>query len=383
MKKIAIHQFLPSFSPWDAIGNEARLIRDELRSLGYKSEIYCEHRHKSLRTEAIEVPGTKLKDLGRNILIFHFSVATTALLRMASSKSAICLRYHNVTPEWFFDPIKDASAHAVCKLGRRQLPMAASISRWALADSAYNAGDILSCQGPKVQVLPLFRDYEALANLQPNPSVEKALRSNKDRKTILFVGRLAPNKCQQDLIQLVKIYQDCIDKDLRLILVGGAYSLAFDEALKKFAKELNLAVSEGRPREGDNFDILFTGSVSDQDLSAYYSASDAFVCVSEHEGFCVPVVEAMRIGLPILAHDSTAVAETVGDAGLVINKKNHESFILGLRRILTDGELRDLSIRNGKLKFQSLSLPSVKKNFAEMIQAMVDEVCSDTEFMTH
>jgi glycosyltransferase involved in cell wall biosynthesis len=382
MNKIAIHQFLPSFSPWDAIGNEARLMRDDLRKMGYESDIYCEHRHKTLRNEAIEVQGSKMKDFGRSLLIFHFSVATTGLLRMASSKAAICLRYHNVTPEWFFDPIKDAAAHSVCKLGRRQLPMAVSISRWGLADSAYNAADLLACDMPNVSILPLFRDYDAIARIRADSDLEKSLKSIKDRKTILFVGRLAPNKSQQDLIQILKIYQDCVDKNVRLVLIGGAYSLPFDQSLKNFATELGLRVAEGRIRNGEDFDVLFPGSVSDEDLAAYYATSDVFVSVSEHEGFCVPIVEAMRMGIPILAHDSTAVTETVGDAGLVLNKKEPESFILGLQRVLNDGELRKNLIKNASIRLDHLALPTVKKRFSEMIRGMADELQSDAQFMT-
>jgi glycosyltransferase involved in cell wall biosynthesis len=297
MKKIEIHQFLPSFSPRDAIGNEAILMRDELRALGHDSEIFCEHRHRALRNQAIEVSGPKMPDLGQNILIFHFSVATGALLRLAHSKSSICLRYHNITPEIFFDPVKDASTYAVCKLGRRQLPMAASIARWGLADSAFNAEDLKFCQMSKINVLPLFRDYEGIANAPRDPSLEGSLKSRGDRKTILFVGRLAPNKCQQDLIQLLKVYHDCVSRNLRLILIGSSYSLGFYNALKEFAKELGLSVAEGSALNGD-FDVLFAGGVSDSELATYFSAADAFVCASEHEAEasirCLPFIRGAR-----------------------------------------------------------------------------------------
>jgi glycosyltransferase involved in cell wall biosynthesis len=381
MKKIAIHQFLPSFSPWDAIGNETRLMREELRAMGFESEIFCEHRHRSMRREAIQVNGSKMRDLGPNILIFHFSVATTALLRMASSKSAVCLRYHNVTPEWFFDPIKDAAAHAVCKLGRRQLPMAASIARWGLADSHFNAKDLWDCGMQDVEIMPLFRDYEVMAKTNPDPHILNALRSKPARKTILFVGRLAPNKRQEDLVQLVKVYQDCVDKNLRLILVGGAYSLAYDHALKQFARELGLTVTSGRPSPGEDFDVLFAGAVSDGDLASYYAGADAFTCVSEHEGFCVPIVEAMGMGLPILAHASTAVTETVGDAGVVLNKADHVGFLQALDRLLNDAEMRCQLKKNAAARLTSLSLPTVRSAFGQFVNHIVQDVQSDIEFI--
>jgi glycosyltransferase involved in cell wall biosynthesis len=374
MRPFAIHQFLPSFSPWDAIGNETRLMRNELRSMGFESDIFCEHRHPSLRSEAIQVQGSKMKDLGRNILIFHFSVATSALLRLASSKSAICLRYHNVTPEWFFDPVKDAAAHAVCKLGRRQLPMAASIARWGLCDSEFNASDLRASQMSDVKVMPLLRDYDLIANLKPDESLLRVLKpASNSVKTVLFVGRLAPNKRQEDLIELIKVYKDCIDKNIRLILVGSAYSLAYDHALKQFARDLGLAVASGKPSGNGSFDVLFADGVSDTELATYYRSSDAFVCASEHEGFCVPVVEAMRFGLPILAHDSTALKETVGGAGFVVDKFDQEAFVLGLKRILTDESFKSSLIQERVKRLASFTFPQVRASFKDHVERMAQE----------
>lgn len=379
MRRFAIHQFLPSFSTWDAIGNETRLMRDELRSMGFDSEIYCEHRHHSLRREAIQVHGSKMRDLGRNILIFHFSVATSALLRMASSKSAICLRYHNVTPEWFFDPVKDAAAHAVCKLGRRQLPMAASIARWGLCDSEFNAADLRASQMTDVKVMPLLRDYDLIANLKPDESLMRVLKPESNQaKTVLFVGRLAPNKRQEDLIELIKVYKDCIDKNIRLILVGSAYSLAYDHALKQFARDLGLVVASGKPQPNSSFDVLFADGVADAELATYYRASDAFICASEHEGFCVPVVEAMRFGLPILAHDSTAVKETIGGSGLVLDKFNKESFVRGLEKILTDDGFKNSLIQERAKRLSSLEFPYVRETFKNHVERMARDFAQDS-----
>lgn len=371
-EKLAIHQFLPALSPKDAIGNECIIMRDELRRMGLKSDIYCEHRNRIYRKDAIEIRESQIKNAAEGILIFHFSVATPLLLRLAHAYNSICLRYHNVTPEAFFDPIKDATSHMVCELGRRQMRMAASISRWGLADSNYNAQDLIDAGMKDVKIMALLRDYDVIGSAQPSHQMLSTLKSAK-RPTILFVGRLAPNKRQEDLIQLLKVYQDCIDPKLRLILVGNAYSRSYDDALKQYAKELGLKVAIGKQQSSTDFDILFSGSVSDEELSAYYQASDAFVCVSEHEGFCIPLVESMRVGLPILAHDATAVPETLGKAGIVLDKFNPEGFLNGLKRILTDQDLRTEIKQQAKIRYDQLKLQTTMGEFRDAIQRMIKE----------
>lgn len=369
--RIPVHQYLSTFSPRDAIGNEVLIMNSILRGAGYDSEIFCEYVHPEFRHLAKKVNGAKFKAPRGSILIFHFSVATNSLLRLADSESKICLRYHNVTPETFFNQTDEIDTHGVCKVGRSQIAMVSAISDWIMADSQYNADEIKSTRTKNCDVVPLLRNYESIFSNKSDKNFKELLDPHSKKKTILFVGRLAPNKRQEDLIQYLSIYKKCVDSDLRLIMIGSELTKSYREKLCQYCLDLGLKVSNYKDKPDPDFDVLLTGSVSDEVLLAAYQNATAFVSVSEHEGFCVPIVEAMRAGLPILAHPSSAIPATIGEAGVLSSKFQPESFIADLKRVLTDSAFRDHLKRNCKIRYQDLKLESASSLFMRSLNQMV------------
>jgi glycosyltransferase involved in cell wall biosynthesis len=216
------------------------------------------------------------------------------------------LIYHNITPaHWFteFHP------HLVglCHHGRRELAAFRKRTRLALGDSEFNRSELESMGFQPTGVLPLLLNRRQL-EVPPNPVVRRMFDDGKT--TLLFVGRTLPNKRIEDVIKVFCIYQRYIEPDSRLILVGESHGFErYFDSLVRLVDDLALE------------DVVFTGHVDTDDLVAYYEVADVFLSMSEHEGFSAPLVEAFRFGLPVMAFDAGAVAETLGGAGVLIEEK--------------------------------------------------------------
>jgi glycosyltransferase involved in cell wall biosynthesis len=353
MAKKAVHQFVATLSPHDAIGNEVLLMQDELRSLGYESNIYCDHSNIPGRaTLSKNIAATELDQVS---VILHFSVALHGLLRFLVLPKNLILRYHNITPEFFFDPIYEGGARSACHLGRQQLRVLCKIAHKAWAASHYSADELSHYGSPKTDVLPLLKNYGIISSKVPTKS---------PRQTLLFVGRLVPNKKQQDLIQMLALYRASYNVSPQLVLVGKPFSQEYGEKLVIFAKSCGLAVSFTKEEAAD---VVFLHHVSDDQLNDLYGQADAFICMSEHEGFCVPIVEAMHHGLPILAHPSSAVGETLGDGGLLADKNDYLKFLAYMHDILHKENLRADLYRKAQARAQHFGYERTKSTFLKFV----------------
>ena len=190
--------------------------------------------------------------------------------------------------------------------------MLAPFTEMSFADSSFNEAELLELGYGKTQVCPILVDLEEY-HIPPDPRTLDWLQSRREHSGSqwLFVGRVAPNKCQHDIVAAFAVYRRVFEPDARLTLVGGATSPSYRHALDRLVHELGVA---------GNVDVV--GSVSSGQLLAHWAVADVFVCLSEHEGFCVPVLEAMELGVPVVAYAATAVPETVGDAGLLLDDKD-------------------------------------------------------------
>jgi glycosyltransferase involved in cell wall biosynthesis len=198
--------------------------------------------------------------------------------------------------------------------------------RLALGDSEFNRSELEAVGFHPTGVLPLLLDPGRLET----PANEVVLEMFDDEKTnFLFVGRVIPNKCFHDLIKVFAFYQRYVDRNSRLLLVGEWVGFEkYHEALVRMVDELALN------------DVVFTGHVDDDDLVAYYQVADLFLCLSEHEGYCVPLVEAFRFGVPVMALDAGAVPETLGGAGVLIREKRVDEIAIMAHAIVTDEDLQ-------------------------------------------
>ena len=319
----AIHQFVPTLAPRDAVGAHYLAVRDTLRSAGYGSEIYAyEAKHEYAR----EAHRFQSFDGGHGEdtwLLYHSSVGSPVAEFVARRDEPLIVDYHNITPAEFFGRWEPAVAGALMK-GRRQLADLEARASLGIGDSAFNAAELASLGYSPTAVVPILLDVESFGRTPPDPSVTR-----DDTTTWLFVGRLAPNKAQHDIIKAFAAYRRFYDPNIRLRLVGSSSSHSYERALHEFVNELGLA------------DVVeFAGAVDAATLVAYYDTADVFVVCSEHEGFLVPLLEAMFHRVPIVAFAAAAVPETLGDAGLVLNVKDACTVAAAVRRVLTDAELR-------------------------------------------
>ena len=216
-----------------------------------------------------------------------------------------------------------------------------------------------------------MRNYKKLEQVGFSDRVLGFLRDGR-RKNILFVGRVIPNKGHHDLIFLLSQYIKHVDSNVRLICVGAIETHYGGRLLKKFAEESGLNVSFNRPYS-KKAQVVFTGSVDDRELASFYSESDVFVCLSDHEGFCVPLVEAMYFKLPILAHSAAAVPETLGYGGLLVDKTDPVATLKGLYSLLNDTEIRERYIDAAKRRFRDYEWSVLKNRFRERIEEIVGD----------
>lgn len=300
----------PSLTSGDAVSNDVRGMYDVLVKHGYKVQIFAADWNSHLPIRHInEIKNFLAKS--SDILIYHYSVGWDCGLQLLQSlKCKKVVRYHNVTPPEFYMGINPDYVNS-CRSGREQIkPIAKINSALYLCASEYNAQELLS-QGvskTKAFVVPPFHQIERL-DIEPDQNI---IDKYKDGKTnILMVGRLAPNKGHIALINAFSVYYNSYNRDSRLLIVGKE-----DERLKTYTALLNQQIKALSLQEA----VVFTGGVSEAALKAYYLVSQIFMLTSEHEGFCVPLVESMATKLPIVAYGSTAIPSTVGKAGLVWEK---------------------------------------------------------------
>lgn len=328
----AIHQFLAGFTPGDAISNESLLFREIFRNWGYKSEIFCEERciQKRERRNVFDVDSYAATANPDDTILLHLSIGSKVneIFKTLPCKKAIL--YHNVTPSHYFELVNKQTAGHL-KLGREQVADLFDTADLNMADSQFNASELESCGYKNVEILPLVLDFSMLTD-DIDGQFAKKLQDGK--KNILFVGRCTPNKKIEDLLQVFAYYQKTIEPNSRLIHVGShAGSERYYTLLTVMVKELGLK------------NVMFAGSVSQPELNACYANSDAFLCMSEHEGFCIPLIESMLHNIPVLAHASAAIPETMDGSGILIEKRSFDIAAELLNQLIVNHELRNSVIK--------------------------------------
>ena len=321
-----IDQLIPAFHRGDAIGDTAFAMRDFLRSKGFLSEIYCLNHDPELAGEARLFEDFPPPAAG-DVTILHYALPSPLTAGFANLPSRKAIVYHNITPERFFAPY-NAEMARICRLGREELAALAPSVDLALADSEYNRRELEDLGYRMTGVLPLFIDFTKY-DRPMSRFVHDLYRD--DRTNILFVGRIAPNKKIEDLIRTTFYYKKYVSPLVRLIVVGKTSALPkYYASLVRMADEFYL-----KPEE-----ILFTGHVPDAEMFALYRASDVFLSLSEHEGFCLPLIESMVFDLPVIAYNAGAVPFTLDGAGVLIDGKRPDLVGELVDRVARDRALR-------------------------------------------
>jgi glycosyltransferase involved in cell wall biosynthesis len=249
------------------------------------------------------------------------------------------LQYHNVTPAHFFAPY-DANVFRLATLGRAELGTLAGRTDAALGDSEFNRQELETLGFSNTGVFPIAIDADRFRQAPPQPALERLLADGL--LNFLFVGRIVPNKKIEDHIRLAEQYKRYVDTEYRFIFVGKT------DGIPRYYDMVRALINEYQ-MPADRF--IFTGPVSAEDLATYYRMARVYVSLSEHEGFCVPLIEAMANDVPVLAYSSTAVPDTLGGAGVQFHPKDLEfaAELLGelayneqLRTRVIDGQRRRL-----------------------------------------
>ncbi|MFZ5586039.1 MAG: glycosyltransferase family 4 protein [Thermodesulfobacteriota bacterium] len=318
----AVHQLLADFAFGDAIGNEVLAYQKLLRSWGLESEIYAVNQDPRLRGRARSISDYAAEAGAEDVVLFHFSIGHELADRLPELPGRKVMRYHNITPAEFLAAVNPTSAER-SRQGRRQLAELAPRLELGLGCSAFNCAELTAAGCPAVAEVPIFLD---LAALETPPDLNTQDRFSGS-PCVLHVGRIAPNKKIEDLIK-TQYWLSRLAPGARLLLVGSEGGWApYAAGLRELARELGAS------------GVHFSGHVTQAQLMAYYRAASLYLCLSEHEGFCVPLVESMHFGLPIVAFDSTGVSGTLAEGGVLLPRKDPLLVAELVARVLADPAL--------------------------------------------
>jgi glycosyltransferase involved in cell wall biosynthesis len=347
-----VHQVLATLAYGDAIGNEALAIQRVLRRAGYDSEIFVDTAQARVASRCRHYSELPRFSSPSNVLIHHFSIGSRASRLSYALPDKMVLVYHNVTPAHYFSGISDVIAEA-CYRGRRELAAYVRRASLALGDSEFNRAELEQLGFPNTSVLPVVPDFR---HLDCEPDAVTLEMFDDDWVNVLFVGRTVCNKKLEDVIRFFHAYNRAFNPRSRLLLVGSWHG---------FEPYLGM-LQDFVAREGV-CNVHFAGQVSNEELAAYYDVADVFLCASEHEGFCVPLVESFHKQVPVVAYKAAAVPATMDGGGLLYEQKDP-----ALVAALLDAVTNDDQVRSEVLERQQAALARLmRQDFRAMLLGFV------------
>ena len=351
-----VNQWVPAAHRGDAIGDSARKVRDLLRNAGHESELYALTIDDDLRREV----RTFLDPEARrgDVTIFHFALPSPMTEAFAGLQGARVLQYHNITPAHFFAPY-DAGLFRLAALGRQELATLVGRVDLALGDSEFNRQELEALGFTPTGVLPIAVNTERITAAPRRPALEKILSDGLIN--ILFVGRIVPNKRIEDHIRLAEVYKRYVDSYYRFVFVGRY------DGLPRYYAQVRALIDEYKMLP-DRF--WFTGPVPDDDLAAFYRWADVYVSLSEHEGFCVPLIEAMAADVPVLAYAAGAVPETLGGAGVLFAPKDLELAAEALGMLVYDRPFRESVIDGQRRRLADFSAARIERRLQDVLEQL-------------
>ncbi len=361
MKITSVDQFIPSLVRRDAIGSHSLAVQSLLIEMGYRSELYVGNSGPDLAK--MVRPYASYKGGEGAVALYQASTGSPISEFLAARPEPLLLSYHNITPSDMWERWEPAVAQEL-DMARQQLAALAGRCFHAIADSSYNEAELLELGYHSTSVAgPLVDPMAGASHADPIISDWLASWRRRGGSVILFVGRIAPNKAQHDLIKAFALYRKHYEPTARLCLVGSPASPRYFEALRSFVQRLGLDDVVDMP-----------GGVSGEELLAYYEHADVFVCLSEHEGYCVPLVEAMYHDVPVISYGSSAVGETVGDGGLVLSFKDAPRVAAAINRVIGDPVVSKEMVRLGRRRAQELSLDANRDRFKMQLKAALERL---------
>jgi len=357
VKPVQVHQVLATLGYGDAIGNEALGIQRVLRGAGYESRIYVQTADPRLEELTEDYRDLLEHSHTDNILIHHFSIGSRASRVAFALPDRMILVYHNITPPHYFLGVNKTLVKE-CYSGRRELKAYTQRCDLALGDSAFNTAELEEMGFPRTGILPVVPDF---SHLEIKPDTFLAKSFDDEYINILFVGRLIPNKCIEDLVRFFHVYRARHNSQSRLLLVGSYNGFAdYHGSVTELVRKLGTK------------NVHFLGHVSNEELTSLYDVSDLFLSASEHEGFCVPLIEAFYKQIPVLAFKAGAVPTTMDGGGVLYEHKDPRHVASLINSVLSNAALQVEIVSSQNTALDRLSV----NNFDKTLLRYVDLVRS-------
>ncbi|MCC8050003.1 MAG: glycosyltransferase [Clostridiales bacterium] len=352
-------QLLTSILYGDAVSNDTLTLADTLQRAGYETGIYAEYVDLRLPDGKVYKIEQLPQISGEDVIIYHLSTGSRLNYKVAEYPCRKIVIYHNITPYSYFEKYS-FDLWKLCKFGLEGMRFLSDKVDYCLAVSEYNKADLIkagySCPIDVLPILIPFSDYEKDAN-------EEVIKKYSDEHyvNLLFTGRIAPNKKQEDVIRAFAMYQKYYNPRSRLFIVGSYNGTErYYNRLIKYVRELQLENS-----------VYFTGHVSFGEILAYYKIANVFLCMSAHEGFCVPLVEAMYFGVPVIAHDSSAIGDTLNGSGVLLKEKKPLETAGMIHYLMTHSEERESIVMGQYERLRDFEHAKIEKQFLGYLEKFI------------
>lgn len=353
-----IIQLVSNLNYGDAIGNDVLNIHTALQKAGFDAIIYAVTVHPAYHDFASEINAFHCNP--DDLLLVHKAAGDPLFSLTISVPCRKVLIYHNITPAKYFLPY-DAVMTWNLSRGRRQLKKLIPYMDAFWGDSSFNCQELIALGAPseRVSVLPILREK---SNQKADDAKTLQQLKQQTGTKLLFVGRIAPNKKQEDIIKVFDTYLK-YDPKASLYLIGSHEGMdKYYAKLRGFAADLHLSDDQ----------VIFPGHISDESRNAYFSVCDVFVCMSEHEGFCVPLLEAMESEIPVIAYSAGAIPETLGKNGLLKTNKNYEEIATNIHHLQTDENFRSAVLSSQRTQLLAFEPKVVKDKLYTLINEVLE-----------
>jgi len=353
---IKIHQFSPSAVKGDGIGNGMFYLQKILNNLGFTSYIYAEDIENSLKEEVLSYKKIDKKDKTQ-ILLIHYSIYYDFSQWIDKLECRKVMIYHNITPPHFFK--KNSLLYKLCKKGIEYLPSLSDKVEGAIGDSNLNSKELKEHNFKNIKTIPLLIDTNKILDAKWD---YRLFDNIVEDFTIIFVGRVAKNKAQHDIIEIANIYSK-IYPNFKLYIIGGTTDHEYREHLKTLIYQYGLEEN-----------IILTGKVSDSELFAYYRGADIFLCMSEHEGFGIPLIESMLFNTPVIAYNSSNIKDTLNGGGVLFNKKSYKHIAGVIELIRTNKPFRRAILETQKRAIEIYKDKNIVDSLVKYLNSLKVEV---------
>ncbi|HWE68064.1 MAG TPA: glycosyltransferase family 4 protein [Acidimicrobiales bacterium] len=350
----AIHHFVPVVHRGDAVGRHTLRLRDATRARGFESNIYVDTIEAETANETIPVVDFPDRAQAGDVAVYQFATASAMAPWLAARPETLVVNYHNITPPDLLAPWDNHLALGQLR-AQAELRLLAPRTALAVADSLYNRGHLVEAGFAHCAVVP---PSAALSDdvIGPGARSAPAARAMGTGARWLSVGRVAPNKAVEHTIAALMVARAHHDPEATLLIIGKPATASYDQALHRYVAELGLTAA-----------VTFGGHASDATVAEAYRQADVLVVMSEHEGFCVPVTEAMRVGLPVVAFDQGALPEVLGKAGVFVESQDPYRVAATVGALLADAPRRARLAHAAVQQLRELALDSAAERFVDLL----------------